>query len=278
MKSVVPFTKDILFKSKIAEITSISLEHELDVKEDSVTGNFIISGDYKSHEVSVNKEEFLYKLPFSVELTENIDLNTFNFEILDFYYDVIDNDTLRINIEFEVKAEKKEEKIEEREVKQEEIFTPVEEEIESIEVEIPVSNKIEEPVEIKEQVKKEKPEERVEKEEQETILNNIDVEEDDFMTYNIHIVREMESFESISEKYNVSVDLLKEYNNLESINFILNEIGSAWQDSSEAASSVKKELEANVQQLENICSAAKDFASGMNEFGTQLIRISSHEI
>ena len=215
MKSVVPFTKDILFKSKIAEITSISLEHELDVKEDSVTGNFIISGDYKSHEVSVNKEEFLYKLPFSVELTENIDLNTFNFEILDFYYDVIDNDTLRINIEFEVKAEKKEEKIEEREVKQEEIFTPVEEEIESIEVEIPVSNKIEEPVEIKEQVKKEKPEERVEKE---TILNNIDVEEDDFMTYNIHIVREMESFESISEKYNVSVDLLKEYNNLESIN------------------------------------------------------------
>lgn len=218
MKSVVPFTKDILFKSKIAEITSISLEHELDVKEDSVTGNFIISGDYKSHEVSVNKEEFLYKLPFSVELTENIDLNTFNFEILDFYYDVIDNDTLRINIEFEVKAEKKEEKIEEREVKQEEIFTPVEEEIESMEVEIPVSNKIEEPVEIKEQVKKEKPEERVEKEEQETILNNIDVEEDDFMTYNIHIVREMESFESISEKYNVSVDLLKEYNNLESIN------------------------------------------------------------
>ena len=218
MKSVVPFTKDILFKSKIAEITSISLEHELDVKEDSDTGNFIISGDYKSHEVSVNKEEFLYKLPFSVELTENIDLNTFNFEILDFYYDVIDNDTLRINIEFEVKAEKKEEKIEEREVKQEEIFTPVEEEIESIEVEIPVSNKIEEPVEIKEQVKKEKPEERVEKEEQETILNNIDVEEDDFMTYNIHIVREMESFESISEKYNVSVDLLKEYNNLESIN------------------------------------------------------------
>ena len=190
----------------------------MDVKEDSVTGNFIISGDYKSHEVSVNKEEFLYKLPFSVELTENIDLNTFNFEILDFYYDVIDNDTLRINIEFEVKAEKKEEKIEEREVKQEEIFTPVEEEIESIEVEIPVSNKIEEPVEIKEQVKKEKPEERVEKEEQETILNNIDVEEDDFMTYNIHIVREMESFESISEKYNVSVDLLKEYNNLESIN------------------------------------------------------------
>lgn len=219
MKSVVPFTKDILFKSKIAEITSISLEHELDVKEDSVTGNFIISGDYKSHEVSVNKEEFLYKLPFSVELTENIDLNTFNFEILDFYYDVIDNDTLRINIEFEVKAEKKEEeKNEEREVKQEEIFTPVEEEIENIEVEIPVSNKIEEPVEIKEQIKKEKPEERVEKEEQETILNNIDVEEDDFMTYNIHIVREMESFESISEKYNVSVDLLKEYNNLESIN------------------------------------------------------------
>ena len=81
MKTKVPFTKDILFKSKIAEITSISLEHELSLEKGDISGVFIISGDYKTHEVCVNKEEFEYKLPFNVEVTENIDLDTLNFEI-----------------------------------------------------------------------------------------------------------------------------------------------------------------------------------------------------
>lgn len=224
MKTIVPFTKDILFKSKIAEVTSISLEHELDLSEDSLTGNFIITGDYKAHEVSVNKEEFEYKLPFSVELTDNIDLDTFNFEILDFYYDVIDNDTLRINIEFEVKAEEKksEEIIEVEEVREEKpIFESVEEEIKETKIEeiIPIDNQIEE-LEIEdEQNTEEIIDERIDVQEQETILNNINLEsEDDYITYNIHIVREMESLEAICEKYSASVEMVKEYNHIEDVN------------------------------------------------------------
>ena len=121
MKTTIPFTKDILFKSKIAEITSISLEHELNINEKEISGNFIVSGDYKTHEVCVNKEDFSYELPFNVEVTENIDLDTLNFEIVDFYYDIIGEDTLRVNIEFTITAqEKKEEEHEEIEEVQEE--------------------------------------------------------------------------------------------------------------------------------------------------------------
>ena len=64
MKSVIPFKKVIEFKTKIAEITSISLEHEYVKKEGELSGDFIVEGDYKVHEVSVNKEKFKYRLPF----------------------------------------------------------------------------------------------------------------------------------------------------------------------------------------------------------------------
>lgn len=221
MKTTIPFTKDILFKSKIAAITSISLEHELDINEDSITGNFIISGDYKTHEISVNKEEFTYKLPFSVEITENIDEDTINFDITDFNYEIIDNDTLRINIEFNVEAQEKEIE-EEPELREEEIFEQPEEEIENTsiaDVEIPiVIEETKENVEVEEPIEIDDVEERVAPEEQETILNTINQEDDEFMMYNIHIVRQNETIESISQSYNTTVEIIKEYNSIEEIN------------------------------------------------------------
>ncbi len=62
MNLIIPFTKDIKFTSNISEITIISLKHEFTVNNDEILGNFIVSGDYKTHELSVNKEHFeIYK-------------------------------------------------------------------------------------------------------------------------------------------------------------------------------------------------------------------------
>ena len=59
MKQTIPFVKDISFNSKIAEITSISLEHNLKMEnDDSVVGTFIVSGKYKVNQISINEEEF----------------------------------------------------------------------------------------------------------------------------------------------------------------------------------------------------------------------------
>lgn len=108
MNTKIPFTKDIPFLKKVSEITSISLEHEIKVEDNILKGNFIISGDYKTHEVSVNKEPFSYMLPFEIELASDIDTETIEFMIDDFTYEIIDNTSLRVNIDFNILASKKE--------------------------------------------------------------------------------------------------------------------------------------------------------------------------
>jgi hypothetical protein len=104
MNLIIPFTKDIAFNSNISEILSISLEHDYTINEGELLGNFIVTGEYKTHEVSINKEYFEKVLPFSVELSELIDTNTLEFAIKDFTYEIIDPSTLRVNIEYEVNA------------------------------------------------------------------------------------------------------------------------------------------------------------------------------
>lgn len=99
MKQVVPFKKDIIFKTKISDITSISLEHTLSVDSDNISGDFILSGDYKMTDASLNKEEFYYKLPFDIALDSRYDTSKIKIEIEDFYYEIINSDVLRVNIE-----------------------------------------------------------------------------------------------------------------------------------------------------------------------------------
>lgn len=106
------------FEKKVSEITSISLEHETKVEDGVLKGNFIVSGDFKSHEVSVNKEAFSYILPFEIDLVEDVDPNTIEFMIEDFTYEVIDNSILRVNIDFNVIASLKEKE----EVEEEPLF------------------------------------------------------------------------------------------------------------------------------------------------------------
>ena len=73
MKKIIPFSKEIIFKTNLAEITSISLEHTLNTQDKDIDGSFIISGDYKIHEVSINRENFNYKIPFKHELDNDIE-------------------------------------------------------------------------------------------------------------------------------------------------------------------------------------------------------------
>jgi len=99
MKQFIPFKKDIIFKTKISEITSISLEHSLELDDDMISGDFVVSGDYKMTEASLNKEDFLYKLPFDIALDSRYDTSNIKIEISDFYYEIINDDVLRVNIE-----------------------------------------------------------------------------------------------------------------------------------------------------------------------------------
>lgn len=106
MRQIIPFKKELPFRTKVSEITSISLERETQVGEDGVvTGAFHITGDYKMNEGSINRENFSFDLPFDITLDPRYDIKTVNADIEDFYYDVINEDTLKVNIDLFVEAE-----------------------------------------------------------------------------------------------------------------------------------------------------------------------------
>ena len=243
MKSIIPYKKEISFGSKIAEITSMSLEHEMDLNPEEVHGNFIISGDYKSHEVSVNREPFLYKLPFSIEITDHVDLDTFQFEITDFSYDILNDDTVEVDIEFAISAEEIVEDEKDEELLQPEEVIDEEEKREDEEVtkeEPDLTRLIETPEEenmisqlLVQEEQKEKEEERIEanqmvtemktvkedmKESEETIIQNVNPMDDSYATYHIHIVNSGETVETICTMYHSNLGLLSEYNDMSQVN------------------------------------------------------------
>ena len=215
MNCKIPFVKDIDFEKKLYEITSISLEHELSTKEESLKGNFIISGDYKSHEVSVNKEPFSYILPFEIDLAPEIDRDTIEFMIEDFTYEIVDNTILRVKIDFNVIASKKEILKEEEEVvfrDANELFLDNEEELSNIEELSTDLDKIE--AEINTTNEKE---ERELLSSENTITENLNTEDNAFTTYHIHIVADGESIDTICSMYNTNLNILNDYNDLATI-------------------------------------------------------------
>ena len=119
MKKVIPFTKDIKFNTKIYEITSISLENTLSIEENNeIDGEFIVSGDYKMNDSSINTEPFIYGLPFDISLDEYYNTDSLKIDIDDFKYEIINEEILRVNIDvliegtIKIKEEEKQEQIE----------------------------------------------------------------------------------------------------------------------------------------------------------------------
>lgn len=201
----IPFTKDIDFEKKVSEITSISLEHETKVEDGVLKGNFIVSGDFKSHEVSVNKEAFSYILPFEIDLAEDVDENTIEFMIEDFTYEIIESCILRVNIDFNVIASLKER---EEEPEEEPLFQDAENAF--LEKEEAIDERKEEDISETEKVEEER-------ESEDTIISNIKGEDNEYATYHIHMVSDGESVETICTMYNSNLNILQDYNDLSNI-------------------------------------------------------------
>ncbi len=208
MKKIIPFEKDLIFKTRVSEVTSISLEHSLDfVNEDEITGEFLISGDYKMTEGSINREDFFFRLPFDIVLDSRYDKNNIVIDVDDFYYEVINDEILRVNIDVYVEGEPiivEETKIDEP------IIEPInnEEHLDDIEVEIDDEDKR---MEIKvegEDIEINVPEVN--------LFDNLDSKET-FATYHVYLMKEEDTIEKIILKFNVTKEELNNYNDLENI-------------------------------------------------------------
>lgn len=194
MKNIIPFKKDIIFKTKLGEITSISLENTLKLIDGVVEGDFIISGEYKEDIDSENEKPFNLKLPFKSVIDDRFTTDKAVVDIDDFYYEIKDNNILLVSID--VLIDKLEEK-------------PL----------IELSNNIEEETTIKETIQKDdiNVEERNidpdEIKDKITTIFNTDGE-DKYVTYNVCIIRDGDTIESILEKYKIDKDLLEKYNDI----------------------------------------------------------------
>ena len=233
MKQIIPFKKELLFKTKVSEITSISLEHNLSLCDDDlISGEFIITGDYKMTEGSINREKFSFTLPFDIALDSRYDAKSIIIDIDNFYYEVINNEFLQVNIDVFIDGEKIKEEVvlkDDSDVPPIIRLVPNKNEV--------FDNSLIKPIELTESFRKDGKQELdlninykkvpvVEIEEKDIISTNKegdfnifqDIDNSDtYVTYHVYIVKEGDTIDTIMEKYDVKKESLVLYNDIENI-------------------------------------------------------------
>ena len=224
MKQIIPFVKDISLAPKIYEVTSIALEHNLKMENsDSVVGSFTVSGKYRINNISINEEVFEENIPFDITLDSKYDASKVTIDIDDFYYEIVNDEFLRVHIDVLVdnlvyekkEVEKPKEIIKEE---REEISTIINERNDDLMNDnVTLSDKKEDTLIREEDVKTSKKDEERESDITNKIETGLFDKEEKYITYKVHIVRDTETIDEITAKYNVSKEELEKYNYLNNI-------------------------------------------------------------
>lgn len=215
MKKVISFKKELPFKTNISEISSISLEHTINEKEnDLISGVFYVSGEYKMTETSINKESFNFEIPFDIALDSRYDTSKIKFDIDDFYYEIINADTLKVNIDVyvdglnEIKEKERcieEETLDSIKVDKKEEVLPVKEGRDN-EPTINIEN-------VNENVNTN---ENINTNESVNLFDNISNAET-YSTYYVYIVKDGDTIDKILEEFKVTKEELSNYNDISNI-------------------------------------------------------------
>ncbi len=192
MKKVVPFTKQIPFNRNIAEVTDISVSHDLELKDlYEIEGNIILDGKYKMTNASQIEEEFHYDLPFVIAIDSKYDTSNLEINISDFNFEIINEEDLKINVDITL-----DNLIDRLDI--ESIRNPEDREAE-------ILKELDNEIEI--------PEEKVT--EVDSIFTDNDKKE--YSTYYVYIYRDGDTIEYLLDKYSISREDLENYNDLSNI-------------------------------------------------------------
>ena len=207
MKKIIPFKKQLTFKTNVSEVTSIALENTLKEKNNTIQGDLIISGTYKITETSTKVDDFEFVIPMNIEIDNKYITDDIIIDINDFYYETRNNNLLEVNIEIKI------DNIIEKEEQKEKAET-IPEPLENITIQKEERCIEEEQDDTPEELPKEKNEKQ---EKNNDIFNNFSEETDEYTTYHVYIVREGDTLETIMAKYETTKDELNQYNDLTEI-------------------------------------------------------------
>ena len=239
MRQIVNVEKEIVFKTMLGEVTSISLEDDLSFVNDSeVEGNLIISGTYKMTEASTLEEEFNYKVPVEIMLTTNLEEDKRNVVINNFTYEIVNEEALLIRVELLIEGL---EKIEVDDTNEEEIEVLDDNTLEEVRGDREVNDDTNEVLSTNLEDDDSLPSMEGTKEVEDVIevvknVDNIDDEEDNkskevmnsifesfanteetYATYSVYILRENETLDEVITKYKTTREELSEYNDLDNL-------------------------------------------------------------
>ena len=246
MKKIVPFNNVLELASDACEITAISLEHDINIADDTISGSFYINGEYKMTDGAINREQFNFELPFDIALGSNYDRSSMVVDIDDFRYELVERNKLKVNIDLYIDGEVKEivndkevkdirEIVDDKEVKDIDNNDNDEEVLEDI---MPIERKIDLISEMLDN------EEDKDGNQMNIDIDNINInnnenvndnennnnddnhsdmifngfnEEEKYVTYRVYRVAPDDTIGKILEKYNVTKEDLLPYNNIEDI-------------------------------------------------------------
>lgn len=217
MNQKIEFKKDCMLKTYVSSITDISLTHDYKILDDTIEGYFDVTGSYKVTMSSVETESFMFTIPFTIALSSLIDKDTIDLKLSDFNYSV-EKDVLHLKMfldmdyqEIEIKEDIKD---------NEEIDNMINDLIDkdsttNIKSPSEFHNEVmlDNVIDSKEEVSTK---EKVSEKNFNTIFN--EVKESNFSKYKVYIMRSEDTLESILVKYNVTMDEIKEYNDIDNIN------------------------------------------------------------
>ena len=223
MKKIVPFTKDLMFKTKIGEITSIALDNTLKLESELVSGEFIVSGNYKMLDLSQIEEEFKFNIPVDIAIDPKYETRDCLVSIDDFSYEIINEEKLKVNISVMLDN-----------------LNIKEDPIEKIEVSLPENDNLERDFELLD----DDLEKEIDTFLDDSVLDNLEIktnitnnittnsfnnndltsdlfkEMDDvkeFSIYRVYTMKEDDTLELIYEKFNTTKEILSDYNDLNNL-------------------------------------------------------------
>ena len=212
MKKIIPFSKEILFKTKIEEITSISLDNTLKLNDNLVSGEFIINGTYKMIENAELEEEFHYNIPVDITIDDKYNTTNCVISIDDFTYEIINEESLKVNIS--VMLDDLDLKIDPIETikidTSDRELGPEEKELDVINN----SNNKTINVDIDSNVNINSPKTEITLEDE--LLKDVDTNPE-YSIYKVYTMKEEDTIDSILEKYGVTRELLADYNDLDNL-------------------------------------------------------------